>query len=304
LELEAHFRPDVIHLNNYCHGALPWSAPAIVVGHSCVLSWWQAVKGVPAPAGWDRYRKEVRRGLQAANRVVTPTAAMLASLLRLYGPLPPSRVIPNGRSPAAFQPADKEEFVFSAGRLWDAGKNIALLEQVAPDLTWPVFLAGEEQPQHAGAAPANESLVPYTRRLGRLPATELAGWLARAAIYTLPARYEPFGLSVLEAGLSGCALVLGDIPSLRELWQDAAVFVAPDDPSALWRTLNLLIESAPRRAQLGARARARALAFSDNRMADCYLATYAAALRSPGAPDAALDMQPAAERPAASRAGG
>ncbi len=32
----------------------------------------------------------------------------------------------------------------------------------------------------------------------------------------LPARYEPFGLSVLEAALSGCALVLGDIPSLRE----------------------------------------------------------------------------------------
>ena len=34
----------------------------------------------------------------------------------------------------------------------------------------------------------------------------------------LPARYEPFGLSILEAALSGCALVLGDLPSLRELW--------------------------------------------------------------------------------------
>ena len=63
--------------------------------------------------------------------------------------------------------------------------------------------------------------------LGRLSAGELADWYARAAIYALPARYEPFGLSALEAALSGCALVLGDIPSLREIWGDAALFVPP-----------------------------------------------------------------------------
>ncbi|MEB3829625.1 glycosyltransferase [Phormidium sp. CCY1219] len=57
---------------------------------------------------------------------------------------------------------------------------------------------------------------------------ELSHWYARAAIYAFPARYEPFGLSVLEAALSGCALVLGDIPRLREMWGDAAVFANPD----------------------------------------------------------------------------
>ena len=33
--------------------------------------------------------------------------------------------------------------------------------------------------------------------------------LSAASVYVLPAKYEPFGLSVLEAALSGCALVLG-----------------------------------------------------------------------------------------------
>jgi hypothetical protein len=45
----------------------------------------------------------------------------------------------------------------------------------------------------------------------------------------LPARYEPFGLSVLEAALSGCALVPGDIASLRGNWDGVAEFVCPDD---------------------------------------------------------------------------
>ena len=56
--------------------------------------------------------------------------------------------------------------------------------------------------------------------------------MGRAAIYALPARYEPFGLSILEAALSGCALVIGDIPSLREIWADAALFVPSDGHDA------------------------------------------------------------------------
>jgi hypothetical protein len=56
------------------------------------------------------------------------------------------------------------------------------------------------------------------RCLGPLEASELAGWMHRAAIYALPARYEPFGLSALEAAQAGCALVLGDLSSLREVW--------------------------------------------------------------------------------------
>jgi glycosyltransferase involved in cell wall biosynthesis len=98
----------------------------------------------------------------------------------------------------------------------------------------------------------------------------------------LPARYEPFGLSVLEAALAGCALVLGDIPSLRELWRNRAVFVAPDDPEALENAIVQLIEDPDRRNALAAGARSRAIERTPERMVEGYLAAYAEVLSSTG----------------------
>jgi glycosyltransferase involved in cell wall biosynthesis len=90
----------------------------------------------------------------------------------------------------------------------------------------------------------------------------------------LPARYEPFGLSILEAARAGCALVLGDIASLREFWDGAALLVAPDDGDALRDALLRLIDDDTLRARFGARARRRAMFMTASRMADAYLAAY------------------------------
>ena len=76
LSLEDKHRPNVVHLNGFSHGALGFRAPAVVVAHSSVLSWWRAVFGCEAPAAYDRYRAEVRRGLRGASRVVAPSHAM------------------------------------------------------------------------------------------------------------------------------------------------------------------------------------------------------------------------------------
>ncbi len=269
LGLEARLGPDVIHLNGYAHGALPWRAPTLMVGHSCVLSWWRAVKGEDAPPTWDRYRQEVAGGLRAASRIAAPTQAMADALQTHYGPLPPIQVIFNSRFPELFPPGPKEKFVLSAGRLWDEGKNLAALARGAPCLPWPVCVAGEQRGPEGGRIEAEGVSL-----LGHLAPSVLAGLLARAAIYALPARYEPFGLSALEAGLAGCALVLGDIPSLREVWGDAALFAAPDDSEALERALCRLITDAPYRQAMTARARARALRYVPARMASEYLAAY------------------------------
>jgi glycogen(starch) synthase len=270
LGLERDFFPDLVHLNGYVHAALPWRAPVLAVGHSCVLSWWEAVRREPAPSAWDRYRAAVRAGLHAADLVVAPSQTMLAQLTQHYGPLGATAVIPNGRDAAAGPAPAKEPFVLAAGRWWDEAKNAALLAAAAPGLPWPVRLAGEiGAPQ---AAPANVTL------LGRCPASAMAAHYARAAIFAAPARYEPFGLSVLEAALAGCALVLGDIPSLRENWEGAAVFVPTDDVSALHRALVGLIDAAARRTELGERARVRAQDFSTSRMIAAYAAAYARCL--------------------------
>jgi glycogen(starch) synthase len=270
LDLERRTAPDVVHLNGYGHGHLPFAAPVLVVGHSCVLSWWRAVKGESAPREWATYRRRVTRGLRGADRVAAPTHSMLRWLEELYGPLPSARVIPNGRRAGRFPPRSKEPWVLGAGRLWDEAKNVAALARVAPRLPWPVLVAGDVAPPDGG----NENRLENVRHLGRLAPADLAAWLGRAAIYALPARYEPFGLSILEAALAGCALVLGDVDSLRELWDGCALFVPPGDDGALEGALSELIHDPSRRRRLARQARRRALEFTPERMAASYLQAY------------------------------
>ena len=293
LMLEHARRPDVVHLNQFAFGALPFRAPRLVVAHSCVCTWWRAVLGERAPASWDRYRAVVRAGLRGASLVAAPTRAMLHALRAEHAFDGDAVVLPNGRDAARFAPGPKEPFVLSAGRLWDDAKNLAALDAAAPGLPWPVRVAGAAAHPEGGDQPTR-----HVELLGPLAPGAMATWMARASIFALPARYEPFGLSALEAGLAGCALVLGDVPSLHELWDGAATFVAPHDIGALREVLGALARDEERRAALAAAARRRALTYSTERMTDAYLDAYARLSRK-----ARLDHQAGAVRPASAPEG-
>lgn len=251
---------ELVQSASYAHGAVRWGRPVVIVAHSCVVSWWRAVHHGQAPAQWDRYRERVRAGLHAADAVVAPTPAMRDGLTTDYGIA--AIVIANGSS-ADEDGAAKAPYILSAGRMWDRAKGIDTLDAAARDLRWPVLAAGE------GGAAGN------LRLMGRLAPADLARLRARAAIFAAPARYEPFGLGILEAARAGCALVLGDIRSLRELWTGAALFVDPDDPAALHAALEQLIERPGDRRRLACAARLRARRFSVERMARVYARLYA-----------------------------
>lgn len=270
LDIAGAYRPDLVHLNGYVHGALPWRVPVLMVGHSCVLSWWQAVKRQPAPPEWDTYRELVTQGLRCAGAVVAPTHAMLDCLNEYYGPFRRPQVIYNARNPEHFRPGGKARLIFASGRIWDDAKNLAAVEKVAPKLPWPVYLAGDNQAPGGGGI----AMFGNMNYLGRLAQPEIAHWFGRASIYVHPARYEPFGLCVLEAALSGCAMVLGDIPSLRELWDGVAVFVDPTDHGALREAIAELIEGVALRHELAAAAQGRARLFSPAAMAREYMDAY------------------------------
>jgi glycogen synthase len=265
LDLEADTRPVAVHLNGYAHGALPWRSPRIIVGHSCVLSWRDAVGGTFTASWLDEYRARVGRGLGSADWVVAPTAAMLSALRRHYGSLPQTSVIANARRGGLFRAGAKEPFVFAAGRLWDRAKNIGALAKAARELSWEVMLAG---------ASDRDYTQPNVTQLGRLTEPQMADWLRRASIVALPARYEPFGLVALEAALSGCALVLGDIPSFREVWGDAASYVDPDDERVLHDAIEALIADPAALRASANRARQRASTYSARRMARLYRGVY------------------------------
>lgn len=271
-ELEAVIRPDIVHLNGFMHAALPWQSPVLVVGHSCVASWWDAVHNSPLPEKWVDYRDGVKKGISSCDCLVAPSFHMLECLQVHYGPHANSKVIYNGRSPEHFLPQTKYPLILSAGRLWDEAKNISSLDKAAKGIDWPVYIAGETLAP--GISDNGRKTFMNARKLGNLSTPALSQWLGKASIYALPARYEPFGLTILEAALAGCALVLGDIPSLREIWDECAVFVQPDDIQGLKKAINGLIAEPATMRRNAAFARKRALELNPVRMSEEYMALY------------------------------
>jgi glycogen(starch) synthase len=270
LQLEESFRPDVVHLNGYAHAVLDWHAPCLVVAHSCVMTWWRAVHQEPAPPEWDEYRERIAAGLRAADHLVAPTRGLLSQLRFEHERLPAASVIHNGLGAAPFpEPSDEvDPFILGTGRVWDEGKNFATLDRAADGLAWPVYIAGD------AAWVGQPRTLAHARTLGQLEAPALRQWLRRAVIYASPSLYEPFGLGILEAALSRCALVLSDIGTLRELWGEAAVFVDPRDAEAWHAALRDLIADRARTAELAAAAHARGLEFSAGRMSAAYGGLY------------------------------
>ncbi len=97
-------------------------------------------------------------------------------------------------------------------------------------------------------------------------------------MFASPALYEPFGLGVLEAAQSGMALVLSDIPTFRELWDGAALFVAPSEDDELLRALARLLDDPAMAARYGALARERARSYTVEAMVEGTAAVHRAVL--------------------------
>jgi glycosyltransferase involved in cell wall biosynthesis len=269
-------QPDVLHLSQYCYGDIAVDVPKIVVAHSDVVSWWVAVHGTePDETPWiRRYRQHVTNGLRGADVVVAPSQWMLDAVATHYLQPPHGAVIHNGRTPALFDPdTPKEDFVLSVGRIWDAAKNVQILLEV-PQNERVCIVGWELDPGREGKEvllSGRESV----ELLGPKSQLELRDLYSRGAVYAATSRYEPFGLSPLEAAFSRCALVMNDNPVFHELWGDAAIYFRKNDPDDLARALELLQRNECLRREHGTRAYERACEkFNASRMVREYEAIY------------------------------
>ena len=264
------FGADVVQLNTPALAAdARFAGRVVAVSHSCVATWWAAVHGSKLPERYGWCAAMTGEGLAAADVTVAPTAAFAASTREIHALPGLPLAVHNGRAPAPASAGDEIDEVFAAGRLWDEGKNVQALNSAAGRVAWPVRAAG-------GVAKPEGGRVRFAalRSTGHWPGERVRGHLAQRPIFVSPARYEPFGLAILEAAQAGCALVLNDIPSLRELWGDAALFVDADDPADLAGGLQRLIDDRARRRELGLAARDRARAYSVQAMAEGMMAVY------------------------------
>lgn len=271
--------PDIVHLNSPALAASAvFPAPVVAVAHSCVATWWQAVRSGPLPAEFAWRTGLVRRGYHAVDALIAPSAAFAAATAHAYGLAQPPIVVRNGRAASSIRGGGTESFVFTAGRLWDEGKNLDALDRAAAHLSVPVLAAGPlEGPNGARIG------LRHIRPLGRLGDAAVARHLASRPIFVSTANYEPFGLAVLEAAQAGCALVLSDIPTFRELWDGAALFVPPDDEAAIARAIEGLLQDPAARQRSGDAAREHARAYTVEAMSAGVLGIYRSLLAT-GAP--------------------
>jgi glycosyltransferase involved in cell wall biosynthesis len=246
-----------------------FDVPTVAVQHSCLASWWQAVRGTKLPRDFAWRTELVAAGLEAADLVVAPTAAFAAVTRKIYGLGATPHAVHNGRAPLPLAPRAPHDCAFTAGRLWDEGKDLATLDAAASLLPVPVHAAGPLAGPN-GAAIAFEAV----HALGELDEAEIGGWLSARPVFVSTALYEPFGLAVLEAAAAGCPLVLSDIPTFRELWDGAALFVPPRDATGFARAIGELVGDDGARDALGRAARLRAARYTPSATAKAMAALY------------------------------
>jgi glycosyltransferase involved in cell wall biosynthesis len=269
---------DLVHCNSPAlAGAAAFPVPVIAVAHGCITTWWDAARGGPVDPALHWHGDLTRRGLIAADAAVAPSASFATVLQTTYRLAHPPLVVRNGRAPAAHTGNDSEPMnaVMSAGRMWDPAKNAATLDRIAALVDLRVLAAGSLEGPQGERADFNHAVA-----LGHVPGDDLAALFARRPIMVSTARFEPFGLAVLEAAAAGCALVLSDIPTFRELWEGAALFADPDDAGGFAAAIRQLGTDPGLRGTMGEAARTRAARYTPQASARAMLAIYRGVLAS------------------------
>jgi glycosyltransferase involved in cell wall biosynthesis len=261
-------RAGIVQVNVPSQAAgLAGDLPVVAVHHSCVTTWFHAVRGAPPPEDWAWQARLTRAGLNRADAVVAPSVAHGRAVAQCFG-CRTIRVVPNGVEAPETDLAGGA-YVAALGRWWDEGKGGATLDAAAAATLWPVVMAGPLR------APSGAAFAPvHAAGAGALPHAAAAALVRSAGVCVAPSLYEPFGLAVAEAARAARPLVLSDIPTFRELWGDAALYVPPGDADALAGAVNCLAADPDLRRTLGRMAQARARRFTvaaqAREMADLY----------------------------------
>jgi glycogen synthase len=259
-------KPDIIHFNHYAHVDMDWDCPVVCVAHSCMATWWKAVKNEILPESFDAYFRLVNTAFLKSNTVVAPSQSILNDIQNVYSFSTPSYIIPNGIDKPFPFANEKNPILFTMGRLWDEAKNLDLILKAAPMIKADIYIAGERD--EVGEVSENVHF------LGSLDRKQVFNWLRMSKIFALPVKYEPFGLSFLEAAHHKCTLIGGDIASLREIWGDAMLYSPTNDPKAFADLCNHVLEHEEVALKMGEKSFITAQKYSLANMTESYVEIY------------------------------
>lgn len=175
-------------------------------------------------------------------------------------------VIPLGLTrPTAARPAlagqGREPMVLFVGSIFNRRHLPELIRAVAivarrhPDVRLEVVGDDRTYPSQALPAVADEEGIGANVSVRSYVSDDvLADLYARAAAFVFLSDYEGFGLTPLEALSNGVPILVGDTPVAREVYGDAADYVATSDIPAIAEALEALLFDAASRSRLLARA--------------------------------------------------
>ncbi len=127
-------------------------------------------------------------------------------------------------------------FVLAVGNL-SKHKNLGALSDLATELDrrgTPLIITGSFGGSVFSGSSVN--LLPkHARYIGRVDDETLKALFMSASCFVFPSYYEGFGLPAVEAMACGCPVAAADIPALREICRDAAVYFDPRSPTAITR---------------------------------------------------------------------
>jgi glycosyltransferase involved in cell wall biosynthesis len=255
---------DLIHLHSLALAELAFQMrrrfglPLVYTAHSLLH---RELAGHPGAAGWVRVQTAVLRG---SDHVVflsrQERAEALARLPELAGRC---SVVPNGLRPPALPAVPRSPHdgpIVFAGRFTRA-KGIVLFAEIVRRLAgtdgYRFVLAGGHA-DVAGQAVATQLRERYP------DACQVVGWvrrqavdalLARARLVLVPSRYEPFGMTALEAmamGVPVLAAAVGGLPDLVTA-ESGGQLVDSSDPAVWCRSIVDLLCSPQRYRELSRR---------------------------------------------------
>jgi alpha-1,3-rhamnosyl/mannosyltransferase len=280
------FRASVYHSPFYLMPYWP-GCPTIVTAYDVIA----LVEQEGFTPGQRRlYRLTHRLAFNAARHILTLSEAARADFIQHFN-LPGDKIsaVPPGLA-NHFRPPEPEavaafrqerglpgNYVLTVG-INKPHKNLpGLIRAYAalPASAPPLVIAGPEDARFPEMRPAAEPVKGRVVFLGRVPEAQLPLLYGGACLYVQPSLLEGFGFPVLEAMGCGAPVVCSDIPALRELAANAALYFDPRREESIAQALREALDNESLRRALGERGRLRARQYTWERAAEHTLKLYA-----------------------------
>ena len=243
---------------------------------------------VPGPAKVGTFHADPGRGVRALYGLARRQWARVASDLAVAVAVSPVaaaavepivgsvQVIPNAIDLSGYRSrVDKVDLRVAFLGRDDPRKGLDVLLRIWPEIQDRIpeaelIVMGTDRPDGGGV-----------RFLGPVDDQQKRSELAEAGVFVAPnTGGESFGLVLLEAMASGCAVIASNLDSFRHVAGDAAVFATADDGPALSRALTTMLKDRAVRQEYRERAAERVKVFDVEGIVVDYLKVYAQAVDS------------------------